>query len=449
MTSRKFILIFFIFLGGYLSSKAQGSTHFLYIQSDRDQPFYVRVAGQLLSSSTAGYLIVPGISSGELSLVIGFPKNEYPEQQFSVTLSSERDRGFLLKQTADNHFTLYDLIDFSMLQGIATAPPVPVPAPVPAPPVTVQHTTEIPSDKNKIADQPAVTDSTAPSTDTRFRNLLSAVTNQHLPDEQLGADSSRTHAPAEAMDSSQQASSHPAADTVNSSRTGIPSDSTGSVTVTAATDSTAAATDAQAILSKQPPLSDTETMANSRDLSQAPPSTGRDQQRVQPQGTATDSLTAGRSPDQNHAAYHPQFIDFGSTTPVNRDSMAGAIKKPAAASSHTRAVENQDSISRLTMINSDCTNLIKDEKFIKIRRKIALESTPDQMLDLASRLFVEGCFTVEQVQSLVFLFNTDQYRYKLLDMAYPHVYDSDHFSRLERSLSDPYYIGRFRAMLIR
>ena len=52
--------------------------HFVYIQSDDRQPFYVKLDSKVISSTSSGYAIIPKISKSDLEMQIGFPKNEFP-----------------------------------------------------------------------------------------------------------------------------------------------------------------------------------------------------------------------------------------------------------------------------------------------------------------------------------------------------------------------------------
>jgi hypothetical protein len=71
----------------------------------------------------------------------------------------------------------------------------------------------------------------------------------------------------------------------------------------------------------------------------------------------------------------------------------------------------------------------------------------DDMVAVALKDFKQKCFTTEQVKDVSFVFIRDEGRYKLLDAAYPYVYDPDNFTALESLLSDPYFIHRFRAFI--
>lgn len=91
------------------------TTHYLFIQTENNQPFYLRLMGATLSSNATGYLLVPKLTDGEYELYIGFAQTD-KEQHFTVKLEG-KDLGFSLKQELNNNWSLFNLVDFSLIQG--------------------------------------------------------------------------------------------------------------------------------------------------------------------------------------------------------------------------------------------------------------------------------------------------------------------------------------------
>jgi hypothetical protein len=113
LNSIKKIGLFFLLVIISTSLSAQ-SAHFLYIQSDNSQAFYVRFNNKVFSSSDAGYLIIPKLQSGKLSLIIGFPKNKWNPLNYDVVVES-KDLSFQLKKVDSLHWGLYDDLTKQML----------------------------------------------------------------------------------------------------------------------------------------------------------------------------------------------------------------------------------------------------------------------------------------------------------------------------------------------
>ncbi len=100
----KRIGLIFCVLGCMLSSV--WAQHYVFIESD-GQPFYVKKAGKLYSSSANGFLIIPKLADGVVELNIGFPRNQFPELNFEFALM-DRDRGFQLRKLDDKGWILFD-----------------------------------------------------------------------------------------------------------------------------------------------------------------------------------------------------------------------------------------------------------------------------------------------------------------------------------------------------
>ncbi|MGH2645077.1 MAG: DUF4476 domain-containing protein, partial [Chitinophagaceae bacterium] len=114
----------------------------------------------------------------------------------------------------------------------------------------------------------------------------------------------------------------------------------------------------------------------------------------------------------------------------------------------TPSIANNDTVTQTGIINSDCQQLASEDFFQKVRRKMASRSNDEGMFHLAQKYFSGGtCFSTQQIQSLTYLFITDEYKFKFLEIAYLHTYDSSHFPSLIKTLGNDYYRGRFKAMV--
>gem|GEM_PF-648822 len=170
---RSFFTLFF--LGMALHMSAQDQQYFVYIQSERSQPFYVRYDGKLLPSSDRGYLILSKMPAGTASLRIGLAKSDAPEREYQVRITGPADQGFLLKQDGDRGYALFNLQTFAVTRPSAGKPkeavaaaetpaqeaPVaseqtPPPAPVAEVAVTTPAPEVTPAPKTAAADSPLV-----------------------------------------------------------------------------------------------------------------------------------------------------------------------------------------------------------------------------------------------------------------------------------------------------
>lgn len=99
---------------GTIQLQAQ-EKHFIYIQNENKQPFYVLLNKEVFSSTPGGFLIIPQLIAGKYDLATGFAKNQYPEQKFMVDLN--KDAGFSLKQYGDKGWGLFDLQSFNTIMA--------------------------------------------------------------------------------------------------------------------------------------------------------------------------------------------------------------------------------------------------------------------------------------------------------------------------------------------
>lgn len=111
----KILLYFMSAVFIWTSSLAQ-QTNFIHIQSEGNEPYYVQMNGSVYSSSATGYLVIPQVMVGDHTLVVGFPRNAFPEYAFPCSIA-DKPRGFSLKQSIDNRWSLFDMVNFTVTRG--------------------------------------------------------------------------------------------------------------------------------------------------------------------------------------------------------------------------------------------------------------------------------------------------------------------------------------------
>jgi len=117
----KSILFFFAFQLGVVS--LLNAQHYLFIEAEGQQPFYIKRGSETYSSTASGFLILSKLTVKELDFIIGFPNKLYPEISFKVN-GLDHDRGFLLKQNQDKGWILLDRAGAGMIAGGAVTPQV-------------------------------------------------------------------------------------------------------------------------------------------------------------------------------------------------------------------------------------------------------------------------------------------------------------------------------------
>ena len=114
-----------LFVGSLLAAYSQ-KVYFVYLQSEADQPFFVKLDNKVHSSTSSGYLILSKLVDSTYNFSVGFPQSKLPEQNFSVTIN-KKDHGFLLKQFGEKGWGLYNLqtlaVQMSSSPGVKTNTP--------------------------------------------------------------------------------------------------------------------------------------------------------------------------------------------------------------------------------------------------------------------------------------------------------------------------------------
>ena len=112
---RSRFFIFFLIVLFHTEVMAQ-PVGFIHIQNENNLSFQVRWNGNNFPSSPSGYLVIPQVPAGTHQLFLTFPPDLTSEFAFSIIVT-DKPRGFSLRLGIDNGWTLFDMIDFSLLKG--------------------------------------------------------------------------------------------------------------------------------------------------------------------------------------------------------------------------------------------------------------------------------------------------------------------------------------------
>lgn len=81
---------------------------YIYIQGDKQTPFYVKFEDEMLPRYGKNYCIIPELTPGPIHIQILFQQNVYPAQKFTILVPEGGSRGFLLTRKGES-FSLYDI----------------------------------------------------------------------------------------------------------------------------------------------------------------------------------------------------------------------------------------------------------------------------------------------------------------------------------------------------
>lgn len=143
-----------------------------------------------------------------------------------------------------------------------------------------------------------------------------------------------------------------------------------------------------------------------------------------------------------------KFLDIEMSNPNSLNDSAGRVNAQVGqVVTGTLNASKTASVLRPLTINSDCKAIASENDFLKLRKRMASETSEDRMIAAARKLFKIKCYSTEQVKNLASLFLKDSGKYNFFDAAYPFISDTQNFNTLESQLNDPYYITRFKAMI--
>ncbi|MEO8416763.1 MAG: hypothetical protein ABI472_24070 [Ginsengibacter sp.] len=476
-----------------LSANAQ-QIHFIYLQTENSQPFYVKINNKVTSSSSTGYLILPKLTDGVYKLNVGFPKKEFPEQNFQV-LVEDKNQGFLLKNFGEKGWGLFNMQSFAIVLGESTHNAETVTTNAQSDPfskmlASVVKDSSILQKSEPLKEIPAVAkadstvaDKEVPVSDKIDSNgnvagerhvllispptkFLSKGNNDglemiYIDSNETGNDTIRIFIP------TQKAIVKTIADTTNAVKSDKPSESvikdTASMqvleqTVTVKSDTTASVSqsipvisDTAASLPQAVPAEADTTASVLQSIAAKADTTASVPQSITAKADSTVSLT------------HPVFLENIQSI-KNEDSIGvkktDAINEPGVDNhdSTGKAGDQDDNMQQNKIVvlpkvlessatNSDCKGFADNEDFLKLRKKMASESSDDYMIKMATKAFHSRCFSTEQIKNLSLLFLTNEGKYRFFDLSYAFVSNSDQFYTLQSQLTDNYYINRFKAMI--
>ena len=436
--------------------------YFIFLQSDQQQPFYVRVGEKIYSSSVAGHLVLSGLKDSTYSVFIGFPKNQHPEMEFVLQVS-RKDHGFQLKEMGDQGWNLFNFITLQMVKPKSTGPKSTAYSPdvkkktdsystlmaglvndsavlyasfayTASPDPGVNQIVNRVEEKKDIATIQADTltarkENSQNPTNTK---IASATDSQVVKvDKTTGVDSTLVKRTEPVKDSAVvKTPSPPARDTVL-----VKTETTTAKSV----DST---------------VNRKETVSVFRDSANKIPAT------TPPASTAITKLSEEKKEEGMQLSYVIKasagpadtvtlLILYAPATAVvqqpvekKRDTIA-KVQKPVI---NTATADSISAAGRLVMINSDCRNFASERDVDKLRIKILSEKRDSEKLEVVRKEYRTKCYTSRQVKALSELFYLDPVRFEFLSASYPFVSDSENFRQLASLLRDPVYVEKFEGL---
>jgi hypothetical protein len=424
-----------------IQTKAQLS-HFLYLQTDNKQPFYIKHNNKIISSTASGYIILSKLNDGEINFTVGFPQPNQPEHKFSVTID-RAEKGYLIKNFNEKGWGLFDLQSAAIVyaqtnqvqtttnSNLTTTPPANDPFANMLSQVTQDSTVKTVTVKKE--EKPVVVDTPKPAVviakvDTPQKKEVTVQTppqkteepkKEQTPLVKTPIDSPKIQEPLVQQQPVQEPEwKAPPKSTVQRIRRFDSKEGSDLVFEVVETNG----------------VRDTIRLFIAADTSDSPaPVTIEEKQGVEE--PKKDTVVVTPLP-QSELKILPE---------TKKEEVK--VDTPAVIKQEPKAEVKTEIPKSSTIPNSNCKDEATEDDFMKLRKRMAAQNKEEAMVTEAKKIFKVKCFSTSQLKNLAVLFLTDEWRYRFYDAALPHVSDFGSFRSLGDTITDDYYQKRFQALL--
>jgi len=417
-------LLLFCFVACLSFAASAQKVYFMYLQTDNQTPFYVRMFDKIYSSASSGYLILPNLTDSTYNLSVGFAKSTQPETRFAVSID-QNDKGYLIKNLQDG-LALFDMQDLSIVKSVSA---------------NKNNTVyETKSDKfssilSKAADDPGL--------------LKVPVPKKEEPKPQAEPKEVVTVKAEEIKPVEEKQKEIVAPKSTEIVERKIEKNTEGAAKVDSTTSQTVKKNDDDV---KQPTVKEAQSQVAA--INDYKPSIIRRHS----ESSTTEGFGIIYFDRSDEGVDTIRILIPTSKTSIDEEAQTAnlsEIKKKAETT-----INEPQQIKTATIIEADkekpeavskttapCKNSASEKDFMKLRKNMAGKSNDEEMISEAKKLFRSKCFTSEQIRYLSTLFLTSAAKYQFFDSAFNYVSDKEHFSSLQSEIKDEYYLKRFKALL--
>ncbi|MEO6136052.1 MAG: hypothetical protein ABIP35_12925 [Ginsengibacter sp.] len=441
--------------------------HFIYLQTENSQPFYVKINNTILSSSTTGYVILPAIKEGQHEIVVGFPKNEIPEGKFDLEIK-DKNVGYLIKNLGSNGLSLFNLQTLALIDSKArTSAAVVVTKKIEDDAFSTMLAGVV-DDSSLLVKNVPVVESPVKEVESKVVPVAKDNTSQSLEGIGLQKDSSVESVSIEnkqiGLDSVQKASKDftviapiatkpSVSESISIKRVLLYREKDGlemiyvdkgkmvndTVRIFLPVAPEAEKSRPQVIVTPDNKIPQIVAKVDSAELTITPTLIIPTETPVIKLEPAKEKTAATEIIKEKTIENVPVIIYEPTKTVSKEDSLKSPVKE-------TEPIVTPKVVSS-SKVNSDCKKFANNDDFLRLRKKMAAEINNDDMIQIAKKEFKAICFSTEQIKNLSYLFLNDEGKYMFFDAAYAYTSDSDQYITLQAQLSDEYYVNRFKAML--
>lgn len=446
---KRFIFIFGVFVFGLAVNKvraqADARTHFIYIQSEGQQPFYVILNKKSYSSSSVGYLIISKLTDGQYNVTIGFPQDVFPAQTYSLKIKST-DAGFRLQKDSDGKWELIDKLTQKSLPIVKTDE---------AESATTSSNTE---NKSAAGGFGALLSKTsndtinykAYATTPKKEEVAKTENNASAPKAVMAENTKEATASVPKKERAQKEEKAKEEFKDETYETAAARSATQSI-VKIGEHSDRRGITMDFVVTSGEKL-DTISSFFPGDSKKSILEDDDDEKTAKSTAVSPEKEALKKEVDNRQGVNNP-FYKGESTTKSDKKSSIGLFSEDDDAKSsvkskkeETTETETKTSSSK-EIFNSTCTNIVSDKDIEKIRKKMIAKSSDEDMIAIARKYVDTKCIYTAQVKELGGLLISDNGRFALYRILYPNVYDGSQFATLKDQLLDKNYKSQFDSLL--
>ncbi len=453
--SRLKLIFTIVCISGFALLANAQQVHFVYLQTENNQPFYVKVNKKVVSSSQTGYVIIPNMVDGDYEMVIGFPKNEFPEEKFKVTID-KKNEGFLVKNFGEKGWSLFNLQTLALIEKMEAPATVATVTKIQDDPFSKMLASVV-KDSSLLQKIEPVVEKPVPVVAEKATDTVAEKTADTIAEK---PDVAITETPYNPVSPVVEKPASPVLEILPDSNKAIISSVTKILSLK----------EKEGIemiyVDKEEKNNDTIRIfmpfTEAQNTKEVQVAVVENKMPNIPSGVDTSRLTITptiiTAPPSDTAKTYPVAKDLHfekrdvteRPAVITYDTSSTVIKSPEESKAVNKEKNEIIVLPRAatsSKVNSDCKAFATDSDFLKLRKKMAAENNNDDMVAVAKKVFRSACFSTEQIKNLSYLFLNDEGKYMFFDAAYAYTSDSDQYEDLGAQLTDPYYITRFKAMI--
>lgn len=461
-------LLLSLFFFGIAITAAPQKVYFVYLQSEQEQPFFVKLNEKVHSSSASGYLILSKLKDSSYTINVGFPQNKWPEQRFSIDIKA-KDHGFLLKNFGDKGWGLFDMQSLAVQMSLTTSNKE-TSNTVKKPVSAFTDILAKAADDSTLRERPVVAKAEEKKPEIK---IPEAVKKGEIKQAIITPDVIKTEETKPVVKTEELAKKEEIKPIVSDTVLTTIKDTKAEI----ANEPVAIkppVIEEKAVVKTEEAKTETSKEKQAEALTDNPPVTEEVYKKSVVIRKGESSTTEGfgltfidefangtkdtirilipnPKPVAGQVKPEPKqekkFLEITSDTTAVKREVIQPSKEEVKGEGAIKQNNQAEVVVEKTPAVAACKEVAIEGDFLKLRKNMAFAENDDDMIDEAKKYFKNKCFATSQIKNLSTLFLNEAGKYKFFDLAYQYASDPANFKSLESELKDEYYINRFKAML--